>query len=195
MDAKEARNNRLFAIENGERTYIGRPCKRCGSSIKTTRQSSCFECSKKEGLKKLNDPILMAKYRTPEKEKRKQINWRKNNPEKLQAQRNRRKGELSLYYRKNKDGYRDKSLQKYYGISLTEYDEILTKQNGVCAICNTKPKTKNLAVDHDHTTNRVRGLLCSNCNTGLGLFKDEPNLLKKSIKYLKETTNADCTTQ
>jgi hypothetical protein len=69
-----------------------------------------------------------------------------------------------------------------------DYEEILYRQKGVCAICD-KPETgnKRLAVDHQHGTKVIRGLLCSKCNTGIGLFNDSPGLLFSAIKYLQES--------
>lgn len=82
--------------------------------------------------------------------------------------------------------------QKNYGISEKEYLELLEKQGGVCAICGD-PETKIyrgkvglLTVDHDHQDGHVRGLLCSVCNSGLGMFKDDIHLLKKAVDYLLE---------
>jgi hypothetical protein len=76
-------------------------------------------------------------------------------------------------------------------INNNEYERILLKQNGVCAICDTKPNGKKLHIDHRHSLGvkkkgggYVRGLLCSNCNTSLGLLKDNINNLKKAIKYI-----------
>ena len=78
----------------------------------------------------------------------------------------------------------DKKLQKLFGITLTDYNELLTKQNHVCALCGKRPKKKRLSVDHCHKTGKVRGLLCGNCNTAIGLFKDNPIVLEKAIAYL-----------
>lgn len=66
-------------------------------------------------------------------------------------------------------------------------------QNGLCAICNKpetafmKTKTMFLAVDHDHATGEVRGLLCTNCNNGLGRFNDNIELLQKAIQYIEKS--------
>lgn len=66
------------------------------------------------------------------------------------------------------------------------YHYLLKNQGGGCAICGAKPQgTKSLPVDHDHATDRVRGILCQNCNTGLGHFKDKPELLRAAIAYLE----------
>lgn len=75
-------------------------------------------------------------------------------------------------------------------ITLSErYAKLLRYQNGVCAICKTKPNGKKLAVDHDHKTNRTRGLLCSNCNTAIGMLRDDIQFLKNAIDYLESPPN------
>lgn len=75
-------------------------------------------------------------------------------------------------------------MKRKYGISIDVYDTLFEKQKGVCAICHNPPKTKNLFVDHDHTTGKIRGLLCSPCNFALGAFRDQVGYLKRAIKYL-----------
>ena len=79
---------------------------------------------------------------------------------------------------------RDRHYLRNYGITLREYNNMLVKQNGVCAICE-QSCTKELAVDHDHCTGKVRGLLCKNCNLGLGHFLDNTSYLNSAIKYLE----------
>jgi hypothetical protein len=98
--------------------------------------------------------------------------------------------------KRNPDKYKDKDLKKKYGIGLKEYKGMLFKQDGVCCICKLKesalnPRTKkarDLAVDHCHDTGKVRGLLCAQCNTGLGLLKDDISLLNKAIVYLSSNS-------
>ena len=86
-------------------------------------------------------------------------------------------------------------LKKAYGISLKDYNELLTKQNGKCSICGVdnngyyRKKLRAFAVDHCHTTSKIRGLLCSDCNTGIGLLKDNIDLLNNAIKYLNNSRN------
>lgn len=99
----------------------------------------------------------------------------------------------------NPDTYRDRELRKNFGISLVEYREKLAQQNGVCAICgsdevaerNGKPLA--LAVDHDHNSGDVRGILCIACNTGIGKLKDSPSLLRAAADYLEQHGKTDST--
>ena len=78
---------------------------------------------------------------------------------------------------------RDELLQKRYGITEEQYDLLFLKQDGCCAICKQR-FSKRLDVDHCHSTNIVRGLLCNNCNRGLGHFKDNPIYLQEAVQYL-----------
>jgi hypothetical protein len=73
-------------------------------------------------------------------------------------------------------------VRNHYGLS--DENALLRKQGGVCAICGTRRSRK--AVDHDHLTKRVRGVLCQKCNSGIGMFEDNINWLRKAIKYIKE---------
>lgn len=80
---------------------------------------------------------------------------------------------------------------KQYNMTLADYDALYIKQEGRCAICGTEdPRGQSKAgrfyVDHNHVTGHVRGLLCHDCNTGLGLFKDNATLLIKGSVYLQE---------
>jgi hypothetical protein len=78
------------------------------------------------------------------------------------------------------------SLKRSYGITEAEYLDILDQQNGLCAICGTSESDspKRFAVDHNHETGEVRGVLCSSCNLGLGNFGDKPENLASAVKYL-----------
>lgn len=89
-------------------------------------------------------------------------------------------------------GYSQKLLRRY-GISLAVYDEMLRAQNDACAICGRVPDKgdRRLSVDHDHTTNAVRGLLCNNCNLLIGLSRESPKILANAISYLKETNKGE----
>jgi len=89
------------------------------------------------------------------------------------------------------DYHKNQDLQKLYGITLDWYKEQHAKQGGVCAICS-KPETAvihgkqvSLAVDHCHDTGKVRALLCTSCNRGIGMLKHNRDLLQKAIAYLE----------
>ncbi len=81
---------------------------------------------------------------------------------------------------------REYLLKSKWGLSLEDYDNMLQKQNGVCAICFEKCRSgRRLAIDHCHKTGKIRGLLCGECNNGIGKLKDDPDLLRRAIKYLE----------
>jgi len=78
-----------------------------------------------------------------------------------------------------------KQLKHQYNITPEAYEGLLAAQGGVCAICKKPPKpTRRLAVDHCHNSEVVRGLLCSNCNLGIGYLQDDPKNLARAIAYL-----------
>ena len=81
---------------------------------------------------------------------------------------------------------RNNNLKYRYGITEEIYNEMLDKQDYSCAICNQKSE-KNLSVDHCHTTGKIRGLLCQNCNVGLGYFNDDKNRMKLAMRYLDQS--------
>ena len=73
-----------------------------------------------------------------------------------------------------------------FDIEPEEYYKKMIKQNNLCAICHKECSHKKmLSLDHDHDTNKVRGLLCSSCNMALGGFRDNPKILESAISYLK----------
>lgn len=91
------------------------------------------------------------------------------------------------YYKLKDTTIRDKVLYKLYGITQQDYSLLLNSQNGVCAICKKLPSIlRRLDVDHNHETRKVRGLLCSPCNQGIGLFKEDISLLQRAEIYLKK---------
>ena len=86
------------------------------------------------------------------------------------------------FYKAHKEEHRAYALKKKYGITALEYTSMLAAQNGQCAICGQLSNT--LGVDHSHSTRRVRGLLCTNCNTGIGLMGESPERLRRAADYL-----------
>ena len=81
---------------------------------------------------------------------------------------------------------KDRVLRSKYGITFEEYTTLLKSQNHKCRICGIHRDhcDKALAVDHDHSNGAIRGLLCMGCNTGIGLFKENPHFLLEAINYL-----------
>lgn len=75
------------------------------------------------------------------------------------------------------------TLKNVYGISLEEWDAMIIDQSGLCAICDSP--LRDVATDHDHETGRVRAILCSGCNSGIGLLREDPEILRKAIAYLE----------
>lgn len=102
---------------------------------------------------------------------------------------NERKKQTDLAYQKaHPDLNRNRQFRKKYGITLKDYKVMVENQNNLCKICNQlEPGKKLLGVDHCHKTKKIRGLLCSKCNIGLGFFKDNVENLKRAVEYL--TTN------
>lgn len=88
-----------------------------------------------------------------------------------------------------KERKRNEVLKRKFGITTEQYSQYLIKQNDSCAICGkeSSESKRRLAVDHNHKTGKIRGLLCKDCNIALGLFKDDIKLLEKSISYLKQS--------
>lgn len=153
-------------------------------------------CSKCKKLKEFKDfykqkSSIKDGYKTRCKicDLEKHREWRQRNKEydKLSSS----KGML-IWRKNNPDRNRHNQLKAIHGISLNDYNSMLEKQNNVCNICFnvevsvSRYKTvKRLAVDHDHITGEIRGLLCHNCNLGLGNFKDNIQYLINAVDYLK----------
>lgn len=144
--------------------------------------------------KRKSDYTKAWRKRHPEKARALKNQWRKNNPEANKAARRR-------YYLKNKASIKERSkhwrkrnverskyrarnnhLSSKYGLTIDSFAAMLKGQDGKCAICRTD--TGDWVVDHDHKTNDVRGILCRQCNIGLGSFKDSTDVLVNAAKYL-----------
>mgnify|MGYP001571893327 CR=1 FL=1 len=109
------------------------------------------------------------------------------------------------YYKTHKTEQKELQLKRYkenpdiqlrrYGLKRGDYDRMLNKQNGLCAICGSdKPGGRygtRFHVDHCHDTNVVRGLLCGRCNCGIGNLKDSRDLLLKAAQYLHPEPRID----
>jgi hypothetical protein len=131
---------------------------------------SCFQAAAK--ARKEANPELkeIARQRTAK--------WITDNQERYRAYKN--------AYRQTdnfKRAFRKWHLKTKYGLTPEQYEEMLERQGGGCAICGTAPGETALHVDHCHETGRVRGLLCFCCNAGLGQFKHDPDLLYEAMAY------------
>lgn len=93
-------------------------------------------------------------------------------------------------YGRTKDQIRSYNRKRAYGVTQEQYDAMVAEQDGKCAICGREPSGKGksavLHIDHCHETGRIRKLLCTNCNCGIGFFRDDPVLVRKALKYLED---------
>lgn len=150
----------------------------------------------------------MGRRLTPEQKERRKLRnklWEQNNKEYRTAYRknhNKKMYEFNKekikdysrkYNRENREKVKNSKLKRIHKISLEQYNDLLIKQNYVCAICKNKEvridsrlgKTSALSVDHCHVTGKIRGLLCFACNVAIGKFKDDISVLQNAIKYLE----------
>lgn len=136
-----------------------------------------YRINNKEKIKE-NNKIRYIKNIDKNKELRKIYNM--NNKEKINTSRKR-------YATKNKNQIRNNHIKSRYGITLEQYNEMFKLQEEKCLICNKHQNefNKAFAIDHDHKTGKIRGLLCHKCNSGLGSFNDSIETLQHAIDYLK----------
>lgn len=143
-------------------------------------QIRCKDCKRRQA----------AEYRERNREllRRRQIKWRLDNPDKvLESERKRDPATRSQHAKKNR-------LKQKYGLTPEQFEAMARAQHFLCAICRQSPcdipgGRGLLHVDHDHETGRVRGLLCVNCNVGLGYFFDTPALLREAAAYLERVSD------
>src|SRR5262249_30187058 len=124
------------------------------------------------------DPQFRAKRATTQRR------WWAAHRDEVNSQRRHRWATEPEFRAKSLSDVRRRRLKRLYGISLEDYERLLARQNGACGICRRKSK-RMLCVDHCHKTGRVRGLLCVRCNTGLGLYKDDPSIMRRGADYLE----------
>lgn len=129
---------------------------------------------------------MKKRYETPEAHRLRSRLWRDANLERareLDRQRNQTEHRKAQQYRNN--------LERKYGIKFEEYAYKLRIQDGRCAICGKSneqfdgKRRRNLHLDHAHGSGKIRGLLCTHCNFGIGHFFEDPVLLRKAIEYLE----------
>lgn len=94
-----------------------------------------------------------------------------------------------IYYQKNKEKLSLAASRKRYKLTQDQYNNLLMSQGGLCASCGKKCSIQpRLAIDHDHATGKVRGLLCHKCNCALGMLYDSPDLIRKLLEYILKHT-------
>lgn len=123
-------------------------------------------------------------YADPAKHKEQSARWYRQNTERAKAVRKAwakaHPERLRLY------GQRKRARRSGMRLRVVEYQTMLAKQGGGCAICGGKNNNRRrMPVDHDHQTGVVRGILCDNCNLGLGKFRDDSRLLRAAETYLR----------
>ena len=152
--------------EKQESDFYLRKRKLSDGSVKEYPRRDCKKCSGKRYENWVRQPSNKESNRETQRQ------WAKNNPEKCENAR--------LKYR--------------FGITLEDYKKLLAKHGNKCAICEitteeyAKINKHKFHVDHCHTTGKVRGLLCNNCNVSLGGFRDSKEILEAAIKYLEESS-------
>jgi hypothetical protein len=96
------------------------------------------------------------------------------------------------YRKKRPHAEREGHLRRKFGLTLADYARLLELQGGGCAICGDAPEEgKNLHVDHDHATGGVRGLLCMRCNNGIGLLREDADVLTNAAAYVRTPDELD----
>lgn len=118
----------------------------------------------------------------------KHIKWQKKNPKKIKEYQKKTRSNPDFALR-NRKGF----IRRKYGITIEDYENLLKKQNGVCAICKKEDLTieanslrlKGLCIDHCHKTGKIRGLLCNRCNPMIGYSQDSIDNLLSAVEYLK----------
>jgi hypothetical protein len=100
--------------------------------------------------------------------------------------RDKRKAYLATRVEQDRKWNKSYKLMRNYGITLEEHDEILASQGGVCQVCKTdNPGGRGWCVDHNHTTDHVRSILCPKCNLLIGLARESPLILQNAATYLE----------
>ena len=136
-----------------------------------------YEDNKENVLKQKREHYAKNKKKYSKRAKK----YRANNSEKI-------KKVKKCYTATHKKETKNLNLKRCYGITIEQYDQMFNVQEGKCKVCGKDQSElkQPLSVDHNHTTGKVRGLLCPNCNTILGHAKDDTDILQKVINYLKE---------
>lgn len=153
------------------------------------RRTECWPCRYAQQYQRTSERQPLTPERRREQVRRSLAKWRIAHPEKHRQN-------CAEWYEENGRQYAWERQLAAYGLTPEDYDDLFMAQQGVCAVCFEPERiTRNdgevrpLVVDHNHDTGEVRGLLCSTCNTGIGMLKDSSDLLESALIYLKEVRN------
>lgn len=176
----EYKSSKDEAIKANEKYFFtGVPCRNGHIRIRRVSDGHCLDCDKAyQKRKRKNRPEDVSRMRKAyyERTRERQLELRRINYAKPEV----------------KAARRNKDLMKSYGITSDDYLLMLESQNNVCAICRgpqTNTRTNYFDVDHCHKTGKVRGLLCTNCNHGIGKFQDDKELMLHAYNYLEDSEN------
>ena len=96
-------------------------------------------------------------------------------------------GYCQRYYRENKHKWRERDYKRKYGMTIQEVEALVASQNGRCPICDIPFKSQKLmSLDHDHKTGQLRQVLCSKCNTALGLLNEDVAIFHRAVEYINK---------
>lgn len=133
------------------------------------------------------EPCSIARKR--ETDAAKSARYRERDPERTREQTN-RSNRKRLANPEHLRWKREDAMRRAYGLEPADFDALVAKQGGLCAICDGPPNGpgRRLHVDHCHNSKVVRGLLCAKCNTAVGLLDDDPDRLDRAAAYLRQHT-------
>jgi hypothetical protein len=147
------------------------------TDLETLRREKANAAGRKWAAKnrqKVRDRVKQWKLDNPDKARELLRKWKAKNKDKVRATN-------KAWANNNREKMTGRHLRRKYGLTLVEFRAMSAAQNHQCLIC---ARYKKLCVDHCHTTNRVRGLLCQDCNKGLGCFREDPKAFRAAVKYL-----------
>jgi hypothetical protein len=167
--------NRKFGVKVCSRCKVEKPHEdfRRNSSAHDGLQAYCKTCQREK--------FLEWHQAHPGQAAAKSAEYRKKNPEKSRAA-------TAKWTKNHPEAIKDHILRKRYNLTLEQWQEMFDAQQGKCLVCGIHQDScsKELAVDHDHKTGKVRGLLCCRCNRAVGLMEDDPGLLRKAADHLEK---------
>ncbi len=177
-------------------------CRKCMKELpleKFRKSPACKQgvvgaCRKCEYAKKMEnlakDPEKLRKYKGACSER-----YFARNTEEFRRKRSEKYREKAVEILKKTRWY---ALMRKYGLTQEQYEDMVTSQEGKCAICKRVPSGASwdkLCVDHCHKTGKIRELLCQYCNAGIGSLQDDPEVLQAALNYLKMHRNTTLETQ